>query len=147
MVRWSKSCRVRKESLGGSSKETVLLTESSLLKNRWNGKCWKYMKISKATIRFFAGLNEECLQHNGGQSCHKRVVHPQPFPATWPRAPKGESEQPPSHSHELQTSRTPITATLRALYGLLIGFVDRDWRPTSHAISELSFKVWNTEKY
>lgn len=36
------------------------------------------------------------------------------------------SNHPPTNSHELQTSRTPITATLRALYGLLIGFVDRD---------------------
>lgn len=89
---------------------------------------WKmleiYMKISKATIRFFAGLNEGCLQHNGGQSCHKRVVHPQPFPATWPRAPKGESEQPPSHKLA-RAANLPYSDHSYAKSSIYYGLLDR----------------------
>lgn len=69
-------------------------------------------------------LEWKCLQHNGGQSCHKRVVHPQPFPATWPRAPKGESEQPPSHKLA-RAANLPYSDHSYAKSSIYYGLLDR----------------------
>lgn len=61
------------------------------------------MKISKATIRFFAGMNEGRLQQNGGQAVTKESSTDFPSPPRDPGPPRVKvSYQPPTNSHELQ---------------------------------------------